>query len=96
MKIEYHPLAEVDIEGVLEHYRVILPSLANEFLSEFDQTVLNIAKNPYRYRVFKNEIRVGKLGRFPYAIFFRLEGETLWILVVRHHRQHPSYGLDRI
>jgi hypothetical protein len=34
--------------------------------------------------------------RFPYAILFRvISEETLRVLITRHHRRHPSFGLRR-
>jgi plasmid stabilization system protein ParE len=34
--------------------------------------------------------------RFPFSIVFRLiNDDTIRILVIRHHRRHPRFGLSR-
>jgi hypothetical protein len=35
------------------------------------------------------------LHRFPYHFLFRVVGHDVRILVVRHHRRHPSLGIRR-
>ncbi|CAM2006854.1 type II toxin-antitoxin system RelE/ParE family toxin [Acanthopleuribacter pedis] len=95
MKVFYHPLAEEDIGNILDHYQPIFPALAKAFLKELDLTIAALSTQPFRYRFIQEPIRMCKLKRFPYAVLFRVEGDTIRILVVRHHRRHPSYGLDR-
>ena len=33
---------------------------------------------------------------FDYAIYFRVEPDGVYIVVLRHHRQHPAYGLHQV
>jgi len=41
------------------------------------------------------ELRRANLKRFPYHFLFRVVGDCVRILVVRHHRRHPEYGVER-
>jgi hypothetical protein len=31
----------------------------------------------------------------PYHFLYRVVGDCVRVLVVRHHRRHPDYGLER-
>ena len=42
------------------------------------------------------DLRRVNLDRFPYHFLFRIHGDTVRILVVRHHRRHPLYGRQRV
>jgi hypothetical protein len=35
------------------------------------------------------------LQRFPYHFLFRIAGDVVRILVVRHHRRRPTVGIRR-
>jgi len=36
------------------------------------------------------------IRRFPYGIYYRIEGNSIRILVVKHHRRHPDYWRRRL
>lgn len=59
-------------------------------------SVLRIAANPGRWMVVKTDIRRALMKRFPYIIYFRQTAQAqIRILVVKHQRRHPAYGLER-
>jgi len=48
------------------------------------------------YAIVKRGMRRCLVHRFPYAVLFRIVSEgTVRVLVIRHHRRHPSFGLGR-
>jgi hypothetical protein len=40
-------------------------------------------------------LRRVNLNRFPYHFLYRIAGDHIRVLVVRHHRRHPNVGLSR-
>ena len=51
---------------------------------------------PTRWSVVEDDIRRSLIKRFPYVIYFRLvENNILRVLVVKHQRRHPNYGIKR-
>ena len=48
---------------------------------------------PGRYHFFKGDLRRANLKRFPYHFLYRVAGDCVRVLVVRHNRRHPDYGL---
>jgi hypothetical protein len=57
--------------------------------------MLNAARRPGRYHVFKADLRRANLKRFPYRFLYRVVGDCVRVLVVRHNRRHPDHGLLR-
>jgi plasmid stabilization system protein ParE len=57
--------------------------------------MLDVVRHPDRYHFFKADLRRANLKRFPYHFLYRVVGDCVRILVVRHHRRDTDYGLDR-
>ena len=80
----------------MERYeRVATRQLADEFYAEVRRLMTAAAENPKRFAVRERDVRRVNLERFPFHFLFRIVGETVWVLVVRHHRRHPSFGMSR-
>ena len=57
-----------------------------------------IAEDPGRYQMIGNEVRIYRLKRYPYYLFYRFDSgdETVTIYAVAHHKQRPGYWGDRL
>jgi hypothetical protein len=53
-----------------------------------DETIERIADNPTQFRLVRSDTRRAIVNRFPYAVYFRLDGNDIVVLAV-HGRQHP-------
>lgn len=96
MRLVLHPRVYSDIDKIMERYeRVATPQLADEFYAEVRQFMAAAARNPKRFAIRQHDIRRVNLERFPFHFLFRIVGETVRVLVVRHHRRHPSFGMSR-
>ena len=96
MRLDVHPQVYSDIDTIMERYeRVGTRQLADEFYAEARRLMVAAAKNPKRFAVRERDIRRANLKRFPFHFLFCVVGENVRILVVRHHRRHPSYGMSR-
>lgn len=95
MKLIYHPAAEAEVVAAAKFYEERVRGLGGQFLEEFDQGITAIAAAPTRWRVVREEKRRYLLSRFPYGIYYRVIGGEVRILVVKHHSQHPDYGMFR-
>lgn len=96
MRIEYHPSLETDLVEIRDYYNEQSPRLGDAFVEEFERQILRIASMPERWMVVQNDMRRALMRRFPYIILFRLlDTETIRILVVKHERRHPAYGIER-
>ncbi|MCZ7645726.1 MAG: type II toxin-antitoxin system RelE/ParE family toxin [Planctomycetota bacterium] len=96
MNCIFHPDAEAELIEAARFYEQRLPGLGAEFLNEMDSAVASILEAPKRWRMVEKDIRRFPMRRFPYAIYYRIHGEVLRILVVKHHSRHPDYWKYRM
>ena len=53
------------------------------------------AESPDSFAIRERGLRRVNLQLFPYHFLFRIVGDVVRILVVRHHRRSPTLGLTR-
>ena len=88
--------ANRDVKRALDYYKSIAGvKVAENFIDQIESKVVRILRNPNSYRIVKNDLRCADLDRFPYQIVYRIGSGSIRILSVRHHKQHPDFGLDR-
>ena len=95
MRLIYHQAAEAELIRAVRFYETRVSGLGMEFLAEFDHCVEVIVEAPQRWRVVSADLRRYLMPRFPYGLYYRIEGDEVRLLVVKHHSQHPDYGLGR-
>jgi plasmid stabilization system protein ParE len=80
----------------MEYYeKTASEKLADEFYSELRSSMVNAADRPESYSIRERDIRRVNLERFPYHFLFRVAGDTVRILVIRHHHKRPDFGIRR-
>jgi toxin ParE1/3/4 len=96
MRLEFHRQVASDISRIMDYYEAVAgPKLADEFYNELGSFFQKAANSPEAYDIREHDLRRVNLERFPYHFFFRMVGDRVRILVVRHHRRRSSLGLDR-
>lgn len=96
MIVRYHELARKEIVAATEYYGRIRRELGIEFLAELTTIVETINENPLLFEQVRPGVRCAPFNRFPYGVYYRSPGAyTVRIIVVRHHRRHPAYGMRR-
>jgi len=95
MDLIFHPKAARDARDIGTRYAGIAEGLVERFWAEFDEAIEKIAKFPERHHHDPSGLRRSNLKKFPYHILFEERLGYIRVLVVRHHRRNPSYGLRR-
>ena len=96
MIVQYHPLTASDLNSAIAYYNQERAGLGEDFRSEVHAAIDRVLSNPLHFAIVEHDIRRCFVRRFPYAVLFRiLNDETLRVLVIRHHRRHPGFGLKR-
>ena len=96
MRLDFHPQIASDISRIMEYYEDVAgPQLADEFYAELRAFFQKAADAPEAFSIRERDLRRVNLERFPYHFLFRIAGERVRILVVRHHKRRPSLGRDR-
>ena len=97
MKVEFHPSTANDLNEGIAHFESEKLGLGQELRAEVYAAIDKIADNPFMYPEIRSGIRRCLVHRFPFSVLFKvLEGEVLRILVIRHHRRHPTFGSRRL
>ena len=93
-RVVFRPQAEDDALEVRTWYESRREGLGREFGTAVDELVTRIADNPLAFQRAHGEMRRAVLAQFPYAIYFRVEGDEIVVLAL-HGRQHPSHWRAR-
>jgi plasmid stabilization system protein ParE len=95
-RLVLHPNVSSDVNEIMAYYeRVGGSELADEFYSELRELMLKAAERPESFAVRVRDIYRVNLHRFPYHFLFRIAGDAVRILIVRHHKRRPSLGTRR-
>ncbi len=96
MSLTYHPNVQHDVSSVLAYYdRVGGSHLGDAFFEEFMTFVALAVEMPTRFHAVERDLRRANLTTFPYHFLYRITGDSIRILVVRHHHRSPDHGVRR-
>jgi toxin ParE1/3/4 len=96
MRLVLHPKVYSDIDEIMGYYeRIATPELSREFYAELRHYMRQAAERPESFPIRERDLRRVNLQRFPYHFLFRIVGDVVRILVVRHHRRRPTVGIRR-
>jgi plasmid stabilization system protein ParE len=66
------------------------PGLEFVFRDAVNEVIDSLAETPARFRVVQDDVRRVILRRFPYALFFVIEGAEVIVLACVHERRSPD------
>jgi plasmid stabilization system protein ParE len=82
--------AKEDIQGAFDWYEHELPGLGDRFLLALDDAFDRIKNAPLTPRLLRLELRTTLLKKFPYAVFYRVEDERIYVFGVIHGHQEKE------
>jgi hypothetical protein len=88
-KLTLIPEALVDVNEGNRWYESQSIGLGEEFLRALDLAFHRITTDPERYPIRIDPFRRILLSRFPYAVYFETEIETIYVHYVFHCAQNP-------
>ena len=89
------PAVEADVAEAAEWYEARRPGLGDAFIAAVQSADRELLAAPLRYSARYADIRRFNLRRFPYGIFFFLDGDALVVLGVLHARRDIRAVLER-
>ncbi len=96
MSVVFNSSVQRDVRHVLDYYETESgQSLADAFYDELIEKIEMAETTPARFHFAEEPLRRANLQRFPYHFIFRQIGKDIRILVVRHHKRRPSFGMKR-
>jgi len=95
-KLYYHRLAVRDVRQILDHYETEAgDGLADRFFETLLAVLEKARASRLCYPPLGLRLRRANLPGFPYHVLYEETASVVKVLVVRHHRRHPNYGLRR-
>jgi toxin ParE1/3/4 len=95
MNVLYSPRAARDLEAIAAyHHAVAGPRIATAIGTRIEHVINLVAEHPQSApRVLQRPgVRVALVLRYPYKIFYRIRGDAIEILHIRHTARRPWAG----
>jgi toxin ParE1/3/4 len=88
--LAFRPKVAVELEEAAEWYSIQKPGLGDDFLAHFWKDIDSIAEAPLRWPKYFGPVRRYVMSRFPYLIYYEVDGEIVRILRVVHASRDPE------
>lgn len=96
--LTFHPLVQRDFNEIVDYYHEEAGShVADRFESEFRESIHEIKANPRHFPFYLHQRRYRRhtLRTFPHLILYLESADAIRIMVVKHIKRNPAYGLRR-
>jgi plasmid stabilization system protein ParE len=95
MHVVRHPKLADDIRDAAMHYAQISERVFSSFWNELEEVIESIERNPRSHHYDPCGLRRANMNRFPYHLLYDVDDDTVFMVVFRHDRRHPSFGTKR-
>jgi toxin ParE1/3/4 len=90
VRIRFIPEAEADVMDAYGWYNERGQGIADEFRRSVDGCLAAIARHPSAFPIVHRELRRALLRRFPYGIFYLVEGAEVVVFGCMHAARDPK------
>jgi plasmid stabilization system protein ParE len=90
------PVARQEFDEAFAWYEARRTGLGISFRAETDRQVSRIGEHPHQFPLMHADIRRARLRRFPYALFFRIDGDDIFVIACFHARRNPATWQERV
>ena len=95
LPVTFGSLARSEMLGAIDWYNAHRPTVGERFLAEVDAVVSRIAENPRQFPVIYKDVRRARLRRFPYALFFCVNEDSVEIIACFQSNRNPKRWRER-
>lgn len=97
MTFEFHPEALVEYEEAAVWYEERRSRLGIEFIDVVEAAISAILEAPGKYQQVEDGVRVFRLKRFPFYVFYRHDAQAdhIRVVAVMHQKRRPEYWRER-
>ena len=89
-RVLLRPQARDELADAARWYREKSPLIAIAFREAIRRTISQISERPASFPQIANGIHRALTRRFPYAIFFAVEGPVVVVLAIKQQAQDPA------
>ena len=95
--LEFRPAARKEFDEAADWYEEQRPGLRSEFVYAVDAALAKAFGSPFSFPIVQgSKIRRALVGRFPYAVFFGIDGDKIIVYAVLHTSRNPMIWRGRI
>lgn len=94
--VVFRPQAEAEFEVAQSWYEERTRGLGQEFVTCVQATIDAVRRNPDQFQRVDGDVRRALVRRFPYAILFLPDPESVAIIAVFHTSRDPMEWRERI
>jgi plasmid stabilization system protein ParE len=87
--------ARIELIEAHDWYEAQAPGLGARFRSAIDDTAERILSAPLQFPTVLKTVRRARLKRFPYALFYVVDGHELLVIACFHSRRDPRRWQSR-
>jgi plasmid stabilization system protein ParE len=69
--------------------------LDREFINEVEHAFQNIAAQPDRFPIAIGDVRIARVRRFPYSVYYRVKKDQIVVMAVFHSARDPAIWKSR-
>ena len=95
MNVRFLTIAEQEVDDAYRWFEERTEGTGLEFMDELDRVVSLLKSFPLSGLEIETEIRRALFARFPYAIVYAIENDTVIVIAVAHTHREPRYWMDR-
>ena len=89
--VDVLPDAEAEIRAAFIWYFERSPIAADAFRTEALEAIDSLQTDAPMWPADEDGIRRYLLRHFPYKVFYEIEGQSVTVLAIAHHRRKPGY-----
>ncbi|MFK5923891.1 MAG: type II toxin-antitoxin system RelE/ParE family toxin [Verrucomicrobiota bacterium] len=94
--LRLHPEADAEAIDAAEWIKADDPRQGALFVEAVEEALINARTQHGIYRVFDGEFRKVRVGKFRYAVVFRVKENEVQVLAVMHLHRRPNYWKTRV
>lgn len=96
MRLVVHPAAQLELDAALARSKADFgPGTSGRLLRRFDRSGKMLLRHPTLGTVGGAGARKLPMGRFPYTLVYRLEGDVIHVIALMHQSRTPDYWRGR-
>jgi plasmid stabilization system protein ParE len=90
-RIRLRPEVETEVLEAMAWYQDRASGVDRDFYRTFHDTLASLRESPERFARVRGEVRRVVFRRFPYALFYVLDGDEVVVLGCVHERRSPEH-----
>jgi toxin ParE1/3/4 len=90
MRLVLRRQAKDDLREAFSWYEERQPGLGDSFRAAVDSILSSIQEHPSMYPRVDHSIRRAATERFPFGVFYRIDGDTIRVIAILHNARNPE------